>query len=364
MIKESHKFKNSNSLKSNCTGRVILDMITDVKNLAQTSLVILIVDDYTALILSSFLTMTDLLNQGVFSVEKLSTKRQKFPNYHALYFISPSNESCEAVVKDFEDDTVPQYSRVHLFFSHRIMDITLEKLVTQNLVRRVKTCKELNLSFMVRDRNLYDLGLPGALKIFTVKNNNDSKSKILSTIMERLSTVCKVLKEFPYIQYQKNSSFCLNLAEKVNAELSQFYEVKNYNDKRGILLILDRTIDVTTPFLHDYTYESLVYDLFKTNDNELEFRDKKYKLDEKDGLWIKYKNRHIAETIDTLQNDFQLFMQSDVSKVRDSENLNDLDEMGKALQNMKGYKTKTSQFGMHLGLVEEINTVFLIKLER
>jgi syntaxin-binding protein 1 len=358
MINENPIGSNTSNLKSFSTARILSDMIGEVKKQAQDAFLIIIVDDYTALILSSFLTVSEVLNQGIFSIERLGTKRQKFPKYHGLYFISPTAESCQLLAKDFEDDSLPQYSRVHVYFSHRIMDVTLEKMVTQNLVRRVLTCKELNLSFLIKDKNLFDLGLPGALKLFTVKNNNDSKSRILSSVMEKLVTVCNVLKEFPYIQYQKNSPFCLNLAEKVNAELSEFYETKFYNEKRGVLLILDRTIDVTTPFLHDYTYESLVYDLFKTKDNELEFKEKKYKLDEKDELWMKYKNKHIADVIETLQNDFQLFMESDLSKVRDSDKMEELDDMSKALQNMKGYKTKSAQFGLHLGLVEEINNVF------
>ena len=360
MISDNPNANYSNNLKSNSVSRILFDMIGDVKKQAGSAFLIIIVDDYTAMILSSFLTMSEVLNQGIFSIERLCTKRQKFPKYHALYFVSPTIESCEIVAKDFEDDSTPQYSRVHLFFSHRIMEITLEKLVTQNLIKRVKTCKELNLSFLIRDKNLFDLGLPGALKIFTVKNNEDSKSKVLSSVMERLVTVCNVLKEFPYIQYQKNSSFCFNLAERLNAQLSDFYQTRYHNEKRGILLILDRTIDVTTPFLHDYTYEALVYDLFKTKDNELEFNDKKYKLDEKDELWVKYKNKHIAQVIELLQADFKLFLESDVSKVKDSENAQELDEMSKALQNMKGYKTKTAQFGLHLKLVEEINSVLYL----
>jgi len=357
MIVESHSQTTTNSLKKNSINRILKDMIGETKKAADSTFVIIIVDDYTANILSSFLTVSEVLNEGIFSIERLASKRQKFPKYHALYFISPTAESCEFLAKDFEDDTIPQYSRVHIFFSHRIMDLTLEKIVTQNLVRRVKTCKEMNLSFLIKDRNLFDLGLPGALKIFTVKNNSDARSKILSTVMERLLTVCTVLKEYPYIQYQKNSTLCSNLAETINANLNEFYQTKNYNEKRGVLLIVDRTIDIATPLLHDYNYETMVYDLFKTTDNELHFNDKKYKLDEKDDLWIKYKNKHMVVVFDELQKDFDAFMQSDLSKVNKADKLESFDEMANVLHNMKGYKTKTNQFGLHLKLAEEITNV-------
>ncbi len=173
-------------------------------------------------------------------------------------------------------------------------------------------------------------------------------------------TVCTVMREYPYIQYQKNSMLCLNLAETLNAQLSEFYQTKSYNEKRGILLITDRTLDITTPLLHDYNYETMVYDLFNTNDNELEFNEKKQKLDEKDELWTKYKNKHMCVVFEELQKDFEEFMKSDLSKVNKTDNVESFDEMANKLHNMKGYKTKTTQFGLHLKVAEEITNVIKI----
>lgn len=360
---EDNLISQSHSLKLNSVNRILKDMIGETKKIAENNFIIIIVDDYTATILSSFLTMSEVINEGIFSIDRLGTKRQKFPKYHALYFISPTVESCELVVKDFEEESAPQYSRVHIFFSHRIMDLTLEKLVNQNLINRVKTCKELNLSFLIKGKNLFDLGMPSALKIFTVKNNIDARTRLLSTVMERLITVCTVMGEYPYIQYQKSSSLCFTLAETLNAQLSDFYQTKNYNEKRGILLITDRTIDVTTPFLHDYSYESLVYDILKVNDGELDFNDKKHRLDEKDELWTKYKNRHAFVVIfDDLPREVEEFAKSDLSKVSKTEQLENFDQMANALHNVKGFKSKSTQFSLHQKIAEELIQVFLFLL--
>lgn len=362
----------SNNLKDNATNRILIDMIQETKRQAgDAAFLIVVVDDTTAKILSSFLTMTEVLKEGIFSVERLGTKRQKFPKYQALYFISPTQESCDKLAEDFMDESKPQYSRVHIFFSNRIMDLTLDRLVTAPLVKRIKTCKELNLSFLIKDKNLFDIGLASALKIYPVKTNADQRDKLLSTIMERLFTVCAVMKEYPYIQYQKSSMLCVKLAEMLNAQLSDFYSVKNYNEKRGILLITDRAFDITTPLLHDYNYETMVYDLFDVVDNEITVGDKKYKLDDKDELWVKYKNKHMCLVFDEIQKDFQAFMQSDLSKVSKNQDMESFDEMANVLHNMKGYKTKTNQFSLHLKLAEDITTKYknmglyeLIELEQ
>ena len=143
------------SLKGRSISRIQLDMLKSVLSKSNGRFVILIIDDISAKILSSFLTMSDLLNQGIFSVERLSTKRQPYPQYHAIYFITPTEESCAKIVEDFSNEKKPMYSRCHIFFTHRIEDNIFDSLIEKSLVRRVVTCKEINLAYLIRNRNLF-----------------------------------------------------------------------------------------------------------------------------------------------------------------------------------------------------------------
>jgi syntaxin-binding protein 1 len=353
------------TLKTISMDRIIKDMIQDAIHQAQGNMVILVLDDFTAKVISSFLTMTEVLSQGIFSVDRLDTKRQKFPKYHALYYVSPSAHSCEEIVKDFQEDSKPTYSRAHVFFSHKITNNTLEKLVSPNTCKRIKTCKEVNLSFLTRDRNLFDIGMSKALEVFTVKNNNEQTGRLVSNICERLFTVCAALKEYPYIQYQSSSKVCSQLGQFLNAQLGEFYNTKTKNENRATLLILDRTFDISTPFLHDYNYETMVYDLFNVKDNQITLKDNKgvaqtFTLDEKDDLWMRYKNKHMCIVFEEIQKDFALFMESDASKVQKAGEANSFEEMSDVLTGMKGYKTKAGQFSLHLRLAEEITNVRFI----
>lgn len=69
--------------------------------------------------------------------------------------------------------------------------------------------------------------------------------------------------EFPYVQYQGESIIAKSLAKKLNESLRNFYE-KSRNIKvrepRGTILILDRGFDLIAPVIHDYFYESIVYE--------------------------------------------------------------------------------------------------------
>jgi hypothetical protein len=40
----------------------------------------------------------------------------------------------------------------------------------------------------------------------------------------------------------------------------------NFKEPRATLLILDRSFDMTSPLLHDYSYECLVYETVKDAD--------------------------------------------------------------------------------------------------
>lgn len=364
------KYNSPNSLKEHAIKRIVLDMINDIKATSgsQETLIVMIVDEFTVKILSSIVSMSDLLAKGVFSLEKLEIARESFPKFHGLYFISPTESSIKELEKDFADPKNPQYARAHIFFSHPSTDMVLN-LVSKNdnLVRRLKTCKEVNFSFLVKDTNLFDLGMSSALEIYTTRNDEMSRNIILSNIAERMFTVCTVLNEFPYIQYYKNSMFCTKLAEFLHAKLTPFYKNKSFNEKRGILMIVDRAFDITSPFLHDYFYECMIYDMFNIKDNNLELPDKKYyKLDDKDKLWQRYKNKHISEAFQELQKDFNVFMQSDISKMQRGQgnDLQDFDQMSKVLHGIKGYQTQSNQFKVHLDLAEEITKVRVVFIFR
>jgi len=59
------------SLRNLTTNRLIDDLIENSLQLAQDSFTLIIVDSYSAKLLSNYLTMTDILNKGIFSVESI-----------------------------------------------------------------------------------------------------------------------------------------------------------------------------------------------------------------------------------------------------------------------------------------------------
>ena len=106
--------ESTNTLRSLTINRITSDLIEGTISEVPDSFVIIIVDDYSAKVLSNYMTMTQVLNQGIFSVESLNKPRHQFPNYHALYFLSPTERSIKILTDDFKDTSKPKYSHIHL----------------------------------------------------------------------------------------------------------------------------------------------------------------------------------------------------------------------------------------------------------
>ena len=77
---------------------------------------VLVMDDESTRVISSILTMYDIMERNVSLVERLSMKRQNFPEMDVVYLISPKTESVRLVLSDFESKGKAKYKNVHLFF--------------------------------------------------------------------------------------------------------------------------------------------------------------------------------------------------------------------------------------------------------
>lgn len=77
-------------------------------------------DESSTKIISSALTMYDIMEHRVTLVEQLLKKRQPFPEMDVIYFIAPTSESVIQVSKDFPLGGKAKYGSVHLFFSDTV----------------------------------------------------------------------------------------------------------------------------------------------------------------------------------------------------------------------------------------------------
>ena len=108
-----------------------------------------------------------------------------------------------------------------------------------------------------------------------------------------------------------------------------------YSSNRGYILILDRSFDLYSPVMHDFTLGSLVYDFLQKSplSKEVKYKagagDGVYRLEnERDTLWNKYKGKHFVEGSQRLPQETKQFTEE--SKYKSSGKFNnDMDQLKK-----------------------------------
>jgi len=78
---------------------------------------VMVVDEHAMQVISSACKVSDLLVKNVTIIENLSKKRQPFPTMDAIYFVSPTNDSVDKIIEDYNTPHKPQYANAHLLFS-------------------------------------------------------------------------------------------------------------------------------------------------------------------------------------------------------------------------------------------------------
>ena len=192
------------------------------------------------------------------------------------------------------------------------------------------------------------------------------------------------LGEYPTIRYYRPkaptheaSILCSHLARFVQDELDLYAKFHNdfpppssQNRPRGTLYIVDRTMDLFAPFVHEFTYQAMAHDLlpikegekvtFRTtiNEGQPDQEEKDIPITEKDRLWLENRHRHMKDVTDKLMADFRKFLadnpnftnKSDADAMGGRNGLNAIKDMMAGLPQFQEMK---EAYALHLGMAQE-----------
>uniref|UniRef100_A0A8D3CEB4 Syntaxin binding protein 3 n=1 Tax=Scophthalmus maximus TaxID=52904 RepID=A0A8D3CEB4_SCOMX len=266
------------------------------------SLQILILDPFTTKLLSSCCKMSDLMSEKITIVEDLYKIREPVPEMKAIYFMPPTAKCVDAFIADFK--TKPKYKSACVYFTDYCPDELFNKMKLY-CAKYIRVCKEINMSFMPQEAQVFTCDNPGAFQSIYSPNSQDKK-KTLETLADQLVTLCATLDEYPGIRYKKDANMenAKTLAELVDNKLAQHYELDDSGKKKGKtqaqLLIVERGFDPVSPILHELTYQAMAYDLIDIQKDTYKYKstdgtEKQALLNEDDMLWVKLRHKHIAE---------------------------------------------------------------------
>lgn len=370
-----------NTLKDYTKFRLLNDTINHIKSKYGETLgyYVLVVDAESVRVLSSVCKMYDLISYKISTVEQLSLARKRFASSEAIYLLSPTESSVSKLLEDFKVPSAPQYNYVHLCFTSLLPD-NLMALISQSigLAPRVKTFRELNANFLVKDRDVFHFGTLPNLSMYSPK----VAAQWTGTFAERLLTVCSTFLEVPYVQYYGGSYSCKEVATIFQAKMKELISKAgpsfHPHEPKGTVIILDRTYDLNAPLMHDYCYESIIYDILsvtkdgainldKMTEESKESKNLMY-LGDNDPLWNKYRHMHIGEVFKCLSTDLKEFTNASKKLNAKAKDVNKLQE---ALSAMPNHKEIMGSYQFHSRIAQECSNVYtkidhanLIKLEQ
>ncbi|KAJ3137919.1 vacuolar sorting protein VPS33/slp1 [Physocladia obscura] len=296
--------------------------------------------------------MSDILEENVTLVEDISRARTSYPSKEAIYFISPNSDSITALINDFTRPK-PMYAKAHVFFTSPLSDTLFDKIKEGQSSRSfIETLKELNIDFM----------------------RSYSRTQTITEIeiiARKLISVFSTLGEMPHIRYYDplgdQSSLGYKLANCLQKELDSLHELDSDFPPKSqfrppILIILDRSFDLMSPLVHEFTYQAMINDLLVMEDGKYVYQAEnnteetpkdgtppqmtKALLDESDAIWMLIRHWHFADAVEYVRDSFNKFLNENkaASNILNSDPLSNFERGFDNLNDMKDTITSLPQF--------------------
>ncbi|ORX91447.1 Sec1-like protein [Basidiobolus meristosporus CBS 931.73] len=353
---------------------------------------VLVTDPYSAHLLSSSCKMFDILEEKVTLLENIEFNRQAFPDLEAVYLLTPTFESVFRLLEDFCTKKGPMYAAAHVYFISGLEEQMFEKISSSRAMKFIKTLQELYVDFIGMESRVFSLESPASFFTLFSPQSNRKSALELQDIARRLVSVCASLDENPTIRYfcpeteSNNTVISRKLGMLLQAEMDVFMQdngnfpasarpqlsrasVKK-DQPKSQLLVLDRTIDMMSPFLHEFTYQAMNNDLldiadgvnykFKYTTGTDDQAEKQVTLNEEDKLWSEIRHKHIAECIEHVITNFKSLIGDNkaIANLGTSGEAANLKKLKDILTSLPQFQEQKDQYSIHLNIAQECMSIF------
>ncbi|KAJ1737637.1 syntaxin binding protein 1 [Coemansia sp. Benny D160-2] len=230
-----------------------------------------------------------------------------------------------------------RYARAHLFFTGALSDSLLSSLRQSPAGPYIKRVEELYIEYNPIESRVF-LTIPSEHPFYALysPHSSDMFYRDLNATADRVLSVIACLGIEPYIRYYcpaqslaagnvEYPKIAKEMAEKLQQKLNCYY-AHNLNKSTNpheapthsppsTVIILDRSVDMYAPLLHEFTYQAVVHDLIDLEDGNKyayeistlagETRQASATLSEQtDMLWRQHRHKHLGRVAEELATQF------------------------------------------------------------
>ncbi|KAL1638289.1 syntaxin binding protein 1 [Neofusicoccum ribis] len=308
------------------------DIILDtVRNTARGEWKVLVVDEASRKLIDNVVNEDDILNENITNIEVITDRRPMNKDMDVVYILSPQPHIVDCIMADFERR---RYRKTYLIWTSLLPGPLRDRIDKSQMAReQIQLFKVLNVEYFPRESHVVTFRDPWSFPIlFHPACNN----------LEQIDTYAKYHQNFP----------------------------PPSNRPRGALYIVDRSMDLHSPLVHEFTYQAMAHDLlpikegdkvtYKTviNEGEPDQEEKDMELGEKDKIWVENRHTHMKDTIEKIMADFKRFIDENPHFTKadaDSTNLNTIKDM---IAGLPQFQEQKGSYSLHLAMAQDCMNVF------
>ncbi|KAJ2391597.1 Vesicle trafficking between the ER and Golgi [Coemansia sp. RSA 2559] len=310
---------------------------------------VLVFDSFCRDVVSTVLRVNDLRDNGVTVHMQLEAQRSPIPDVPAIYFVQPKRESIARMAEDIARDL---YELYYINFASSLPRALLEEFAVQTTAsgkaHQIAQVYDQYLNFLCPEENMFSIHLPSTFETIHNPSMTDvAMSSLIDKIVSSLFSVLLTLKTIPTICAPRGNAAEM-VATRLDAKLREHILGSRHNlftedaedilsqSRRPVLVLLDRDFDLASMFMHSWTYQALIHDIYdirfnqiavEKNDDAGRKSTKYYDLNVSDSFWARNADQpfpEVAVSIDDASNAFK----READEITRMGGVNSLDEMG------------------------------------
>ncbi|CAK9199148.1 unnamed protein product, partial [Sphagnum troendelagicum] len=297
-------------------------------------------------------------------VEDINKRREPLPTLDAIYFIQSSAERVKSLIEDMSG-TSALYKK----------SVTLATDFCDSIQIKIMFYSKSSQGFTTGNTRTFE-------RFFgEYKEGSHDFDECIQIIASRLSTVFFSMKEFPFVRYHAPKSTLGNTttstithdpitAKLANALWEQLMRYKGStlefpHMETCELIIVDRSIDLVAPVIHEWTYDAMCHDLLDLDGNNYTYEvstnhgkkeHKEVLLEEHDPIWLEIRDLHIADACLRLTEKLQQFgSKNEVAHIQlNTKNGQEIStkDMQKMAQALPRYRDQLDKLSLHIHVTE------------